>query len=176
MRQHVLSNSVTFSKIVIFFPKGLQPTVTASLTLTAQRMVKNNCLIKNLDAIEALGACTTICSDKTGTLTENKMCVFNLWTWNKNYSKTQPDFESNKFISFPFKITCRYLIQWKLIVFCLIFQVFYVAIRVRRSFNSIYAKRAKFCLSTSRSATRYTVLLKQSLDTLKKQTTRYRTI
>ncbi|KAI8426229.1 hypothetical protein MSG28_005148 [Choristoneura fumiferana] len=79
--------------IVANIPEGLQPTVTASLTLTAQRMVKNNCLIKNLDAIEALGACTTICSDKTGTLTENKMCVYNLWTWNKIYSKTQPEFE-----------------------------------------------------------------------------------
>lgn len=64
---------------------GLQPTVTASLTLTAKSMVARNCLVKNLEAIEALGACTTICSDKTGTLTENKMCVRHIWIWNKTY-------------------------------------------------------------------------------------------
>ncbi|XP_063363093.1 sodium/potassium-transporting ATPase subunit alpha-like isoform X1 [Cydia amplana] len=79
--------------IVANIPEGLQPTVTASLTLTAQRMVKKNCLIKNLDAIEALGACTTICSDKTGTLTENKMCVYDVWTWNKTLTVSQTSFE-----------------------------------------------------------------------------------
>ncbi|KOB76166.1 Sodium/potassium-transporting ATPase subunit alpha, partial [Operophtera brumata] len=63
-----------------FFVARLQPTVTASLTLTAQNMVKKHCLVKNLDAIEALGACTTICSDKTGTLTENKMSVQHIIT------------------------------------------------------------------------------------------------
>ncbi|CAH0729793.1 unnamed protein product, partial [Brenthis ino] len=59
--------------VVANIPEGLQPTVTASLTLTAKSMVARNCLVKNLEAIEALGACTTICSDKTGTLTENKI-------------------------------------------------------------------------------------------------------
>ncbi|CAH0694109.1 unnamed protein product [Spodoptera exigua] len=69
--------------IVANIPEGLQPTITASLTITAQRMVKRNCLVKNLDAVEALGACSVICSDKTGTLTENKMVVLHVWTWNK---------------------------------------------------------------------------------------------
>ncbi|XP_026738175.1 sodium/potassium-transporting ATPase subunit alpha-like isoform X2 [Trichoplusia ni] len=68
--------------IVANIPEGLQPTVTASLTITAQHMVKKNCLVKNLEAVEALGACTVICSDKTGTLTENKMVVHHIWTWN----------------------------------------------------------------------------------------------
>ncbi|XP_041986596.1 sodium/potassium-transporting ATPase subunit alpha-like [Aricia agestis] len=71
--------------IVANIPEGLQPTVTASLTLTAKRMVSKNCLVKNLESIEALGACTTICSDKTGTLTENKMCVRHIWMWNREF-------------------------------------------------------------------------------------------
>ncbi|CAH2039587.1 unnamed protein product, partial [Iphiclides podalirius] len=80
--------------IVANIPEGLQPTITASLTLTAQRMVKKNCLVKNLEAIEALGAVTTICSDKTGTLTKNKMCVRHIWIWDRKYSVADPDFES----------------------------------------------------------------------------------
>lgn len=72
--------------------------MTASLTLTAQQMVKKNCLVKNLEAIEALGACNIICSDKTGTLTENKMCVQHLWMWNKTLSVQDPDFTSQSFL------------------------------------------------------------------------------
>ncbi|XP_045766425.1 sodium/potassium-transporting ATPase subunit alpha-like isoform X1 [Maniola jurtina] len=81
--------------IVANIPEGLQPTVTASLTLTAKRMVAKQCLIKNLEAIEALGACTTICSDKTGTLTENKMCVRHIWMPDKTYSVLDDDFDSS---------------------------------------------------------------------------------
>ncbi|XP_039755606.1 sodium/potassium-transporting ATPase subunit alpha-like [Pararge aegeria] len=81
--------------IVANIPEGLQPTVTASLTLTAKRMVAKKCLVKNLEAIEALGACTTICSDKTGTLTENKMCVHHIWISNKTCSVLDPDLGSS---------------------------------------------------------------------------------
>jgi len=70
--------------IVALVPEGMLPTVTLSLALGSQRMLKRNALVKKLTSVEALGSITVICTDKTGTITQNKMEVKRLWMLNQN--------------------------------------------------------------------------------------------
>jgi len=74
--------------VVAFVPEGLLPTVTLALAMGVQRMARRNALIKRLSSVETLGCCTVICTDKTGTLTQNEMTVRDLWVAGRKLTVT----------------------------------------------------------------------------------------
>ncbi|QKI88385.1 cation-translocating P-type ATPase [Thiomicrorhabdus xiamenensis] len=75
----LISAIFALSLIVANVPEGLLPTITLSLSLASQRMARRQALIKNLNSVETLGSATVICTDKTGTLTQNEMTVQMAW-------------------------------------------------------------------------------------------------
>jgi len=74
-----LSVSEAIGIIVANVPEGLLGCITVSLAITAKRLSEKYVLVKNLEAVETLGSTSCICSDKTGTLTQNKMTVEQVW-------------------------------------------------------------------------------------------------
>ena len=80
MGYNIITNFIFALGIVVAnCPEGLLSTVTVSLAITAKKMLANNIMVKNLQSVETLGAITCICSDKTGTLTKNKMTVVHVF-------------------------------------------------------------------------------------------------
>ncbi|MEI7772861.1 MAG: HAD-IC family P-type ATPase, partial [Chloroflexales bacterium] len=71
--------------IVAFVPEGLLPTVTLALAIGVQRMARRGALVKRLSAVETLGCTEVICTDKTGTLTQNAMTVRQIWAGGREF-------------------------------------------------------------------------------------------
>uniref|UniRef100_A0A8R1Y065 Calcium-transporting ATPase n=1 Tax=Onchocerca volvulus TaxID=6282 RepID=A0A8R1Y065_ONCVO len=79
--------------LVIAVPEGLPLAITLSLTYSVKKMMKDNNLVRHLDACETMGNATAICSDKTGTLTTNRMTAVQSFINEKFYKEYTPKFE-----------------------------------------------------------------------------------
>ncbi|KAG6620038.1 Calcium-translocating P-type ATPase, PMCA-type [Phytophthora cinnamomi] len=77
---------IAITVLAVAIPEGLPLAVTISLAYSVKKMLVDNNLVRHLDACETMGSATTVCSDKTGTLTTNRMTVMQLWIGDQEFS------------------------------------------------------------------------------------------
>ncbi|KAF4046637.1 Plasma membrane calcium transporter ATPase C terminal [Phytophthora infestans] len=77
---------IAITVLVVAIPEGLPLAVTIALAYSVKKMLVDNNLVRHLDACETMGSATTVCSDKTGTLTTNRMTVMQLWIGDQEFS------------------------------------------------------------------------------------------
>ena len=88
-----LGDAVLFAigLLVANVPEGLLPTITLALAVGVRTLARRGALVKRLSAVETLGSTTVVCTDKTGTLTENRMNVTGMWTARRARSASRTD-------------------------------------------------------------------------------------